>query len=165
MLLVFVEGHGRADLGHRLPPAFGGEANDLWGWTHAASGRQFALLGRTTGTSFVEITDPVNPVEIAYFDTYPADDAKNYNGLWSVYPYFPSGTVIGSDLERGLFVWQVGDPDLAFSYPNGLPPQIDPTGDTLTVEITPQHLTLAAPECCANGPTSAAAVSIASAEG
>ena len=32
------------------------------------------------------------------------DDAK-YNGLWSVYPYLPSGTIVGSDIERGLFVW------------------------------------------------------------
>ncbi len=44
--------------------------------------------------------------EIAFFDTYPTDDQANFNGLWSSYPYFPSGTIIGSDLERGLFVWR-----------------------------------------------------------
>jgi len=49
----------------------------------------------------------VNPVEIAHFDTYPDDDASNLNGLWSVYPFFKSNVVIGSDLERGLFVWKV----------------------------------------------------------
>lgn len=43
--------------------------------------------------------------EIAFYDTYPDDDNPNYNGLWSNYPYFESGTVIGSDIERGLFVW------------------------------------------------------------
>jgi hypothetical protein len=26
--------------------------------------------------------------------------------LWNIWPYFPSGTVIGSDIERGLFVWR-----------------------------------------------------------
>lgn len=49
--------------------------------------------------------DPIFPAEIAFFDTYPADDNANFNGLWSVYPFFPSGTIIGSDIERGLFVW------------------------------------------------------------
>jgi choice-of-anchor B domain-containing protein len=47
----------------------------------------------------------LSPTEFAYFDTYPDDDDANYNGLWSVYPYFPSGTIIGSDIEKGLFVW------------------------------------------------------------
>jgi len=27
-----------------------------------------------------------------------------------VYPYFPSGTIIGSDIEKGLFVWTLADP-------------------------------------------------------
>ena len=47
-----------------------------------------------------------NPPEVAWFDTYPADDNANFNGLWNIWPYFPSGTVIGSDIERGLFVWR-----------------------------------------------------------
>ncbi|RMF60909.1 MAG: choice-of-anchor B family protein, partial [Bacteroidetes bacterium] len=36
--------------------------NDIWGWTDPASGREFAIVGRTDGTAFVEVTDPVNPV-------------------------------------------------------------------------------------------------------
>lgn len=40
----------------------GGNGNDVWGWTDAASGREFAIMGTTQGTSFVEISDPVNPV-------------------------------------------------------------------------------------------------------
>ena len=47
----------------------GGLANDIWGWTDGSSGRQFALLGRTTGTSFVEVTDPVNPVYLGNLPT------------------------------------------------------------------------------------------------
>lgn len=35
--------------------------NDVWGWTHAASGREFALMGLDNGTFFVEITDPESP--------------------------------------------------------------------------------------------------------
>jgi len=60
-----------------------------------------------SGLRVFSASDPLAPVEIAYFDTYPTDDNANYNGLWSVYPYFPSGTIIGSDIEKGLFVWSL----------------------------------------------------------
>jgi len=43
-------------------------------------------------------------IEIGYFDTYPDNDGTNYNGAWSVYPYFSSGNIVISDIERGLFV-------------------------------------------------------------
>lgn len=76
-----------------------------------------------------------NPVEIAYFDTYPQDDATLFNGLWNNYPYFPSGTVIGSDIERGLFVWWIGAPQITFALP-GSPASISPAGQALRVQIT-----------------------------
>ena len=40
----------------------GGEGNDIWGWTDSGSGREFAIMGTTTHTAFVEITDSANPV-------------------------------------------------------------------------------------------------------
>ena len=58
-----------------------------------------------SGLRVLDASDPLAMSEIAYFDTYPEDDAARYNGLWSVYPYFPSRTVIGCDIEKGLFVW------------------------------------------------------------
>ncbi|HUG99091.1 MAG TPA: choice-of-anchor B family protein [Gammaproteobacteria bacterium] len=42
--------------------------------------------------------------EIAYFDTQPPDDDGWLTGAWSVYPYFPSGVIVVSDTENGLFV-------------------------------------------------------------
>jgi len=59
----------------------------------------------TSGLRVYDASDPRAPVEIAFFDTYPLHDIAIYRGLWSVYPYFPSGTIIGSDMDRGLFVW------------------------------------------------------------
>ena len=41
--------------------------NDIWGYTDP-SGREYALLGVYTGTSVVDITDPYNPVEVAFVD-------------------------------------------------------------------------------------------------
>jgi choice-of-anchor B domain-containing protein len=40
----------------------GTRMNDIWGWTDPGSGREFALVGRTDGTAFIETTDPYNPV-------------------------------------------------------------------------------------------------------
>ncbi|MDO5978525.1 choice-of-anchor B family protein [Flavivirga spongiicola] len=42
--------------------------------------------------------------EIGYFDTHPENDDTGFNGAWNVYPYLPSGNIIVSDIERGLFV-------------------------------------------------------------
>jgi choice-of-anchor B domain-containing protein len=45
-----------------------------------------------------------NLTEAAFFDVYPADDQALFNGTWSNYPFFASGTVIASGIEQGLFV-------------------------------------------------------------
>jgi len=60
-----------------------------------------------SGLRVFDATDPLAPHEIAFFDTFPANNGIGFNGLWGNYPFFPSGTVIGSDIERGLFVFEV----------------------------------------------------------
>jgi len=42
--------------------------------------------------------------EIGFFDTHPETDGASFNGVWSVYPYFESGNIVISDINRGLFV-------------------------------------------------------------
>lgn len=39
-----------------------------------------------------------------YFDLYPSEDAINFAGTWSNYPYLDSGIVIATGMEEGLFV-------------------------------------------------------------
>ncbi|MEM7115585.1 MAG: choice-of-anchor B family protein [Chloroflexota bacterium] len=41
---------------------------------------------------------------LGHFDTYPANDNPSYNGSWSNYPFFASGTIVVSDINRGLFM-------------------------------------------------------------
>ena len=38
----------------------GDNGNDCWGWVDEESDREFVIFGRSNGTSFIEITDPVN---------------------------------------------------------------------------------------------------------
>ena len=35
--------------------------NDVWGWTDPQNGREYALVGRMDGTTFVDVTDPYDP--------------------------------------------------------------------------------------------------------
>jgi hypothetical protein len=41
---------------------------------------------------------------IGFFDVYPSDDASEFNGAWSVYPFLPSGVIAVSAIEQGLFL-------------------------------------------------------------
>ena len=36
--------------------------NDIWGWTDQTTNHEYALVGRSDGTAFVDITDPLNPL-------------------------------------------------------------------------------------------------------
>ena len=61
----------------------------------------------TSGLRIFDACDPENPVEVGFFDTFPANDDPDFSGAWSNYPFFPSGTVIVSDRSGGLFVLDV----------------------------------------------------------
>jgi choice-of-anchor B domain-containing protein len=39
----------------------GVNVNDIWGWADPDTGREYALVGRKDGTSFVDVTDPLQP--------------------------------------------------------------------------------------------------------
>jgi choice-of-anchor B domain-containing protein len=36
--------------------------NDMWGWYDAETEKEYALVGRNDGTSFIDVTDPGNPI-------------------------------------------------------------------------------------------------------
>ncbi len=80
-------------------------------------------------------SDPLSPPEVAFFDTFPGDDAGFFNGAWNAYPFFESGTIIISDLERGLFVIDLVEPRVAVSYPDGRPELVDPSGEAVRALI------------------------------
>ncbi|MBT8091060.1 MAG: choice-of-anchor B family protein [Gammaproteobacteria bacterium] len=50
--------------------AMGGTTgNDIWGWFDSQSGKEYALMGMTNGTAFVDISDPDNPVYLGILPT------------------------------------------------------------------------------------------------
>jgi choice-of-anchor B domain-containing protein len=56
-------------------------ANDIWGWEDSASGRRFALIGLTNGTSFIEVSDPYNPVFLGKMDTHEAGQNRSWRDV------------------------------------------------------------------------------------
>ena len=36
--------------------------NDIWGWTDPQTKREYALVGKSDGVAFVDVTDPKKPV-------------------------------------------------------------------------------------------------------
>ena len=47
----------------------GSTGNDIWGWVDALTGNEYALMGMTNGTAFVDVTDPENPVYLGVLPT------------------------------------------------------------------------------------------------
>jgi len=60
------------------------------------------------GVRILEIQDASQAElrEVAYFDTFPDQDSRNFQGAWNVYPFFDNGVLITSDINKGLFLLQ-----------------------------------------------------------
>ena len=56
------------------------------------------------GLRVFDISDPVNPIQVWEYDTYLTNSHTSYKGAWGVYPYLPSGNIIISDMQSGLYV-------------------------------------------------------------
>ena len=58
------------------------------------------------GVIVADATRPHNLVEVGKYDTYPEGGGNGFDGCWGAYPFLPSGKVIASDIQRGLFVFE-----------------------------------------------------------
>jgi choice-of-anchor B domain-containing protein len=67
-------------------------------------GNRYYMSNYERGLTVLDITDPSTPVEVAYFDTYPVSDNAAFNGAWGVYPFLPSGIILVSDINSGLYI-------------------------------------------------------------
>ena len=62
----------------------GGDGADIWGWTDPLTGKEYALMARTRGTAFVDISDPEEPLYLGNLPSHiPGDyawrDVKTYS--------------------------------------------------------------------------------------
>ncbi|MEW6469965.1 MAG: choice-of-anchor B family protein [Bacteroidota bacterium] len=56
------------------------------------------------GIVITDVNDPNNLVNVAWYDTYTQGGGSGFSGAWGVYPYLPSGNIVVSDINNGLFV-------------------------------------------------------------
>ena len=66
----------------------------------------FYQASYTAGVRIIDIANigGATMTEVGFFDTYPENDNTSFNGAWNVYPYFNSGNIVISDINRGLFI-------------------------------------------------------------
>lgn len=68
-------------------------------------GRELYVSNYTEGIRAFDLQDPAHPAEFGWADSYPGPSG-GYGGVWEVCPFFPSGTVIASDMQTGLYVYR-----------------------------------------------------------
>jgi choice-of-anchor B domain-containing protein len=99
-----------------------------WSYVHH-DGREYAVLGTTTGTSIVRLTDPANPVEVKFISGPPSDwrEMKQYRN-WIYVCSEGAGT------GRGIQIISMENPDdprLVKTYRQGFD-----TAHTVTIDTT-----------------------------
>ena len=79
----------------------GGNGNDIWGWTDSTTGKEYAIMGLTNGTAFVDISDPVNPVYLGHLPPHVGVS----NSSWRDIKTYNDHAYIGSEaLNSGMQV-------------------------------------------------------------
>lgn len=123
-------------------------------------GKNLVTAYYTFGCHVLDVEVPELPVLSAYYDTSPAYSGGGYNGAWGAYPFLPSGRILVSDMESGMWVLEADYPsvsraeiqlriryggiggmlsyDSAVAYNLGLAPYVywAQSGDTLWVNAT-----------------------------
>ena len=56
------------------------------------------------GVVISDVSNPANLVNVGWYDTYPQGGGDGFDGCWGVYPFLPSGNIVASDINNGLFV-------------------------------------------------------------
>jgi choice-of-anchor B domain-containing protein len=56
-----------------------------------------------SGLRIVDISNRTEPKEVGFFDTVPWSEAVGFDGSWSNYPFFASGTIVVTSIKEGVF--------------------------------------------------------------
>ena len=73
----------------------GGVGTDIWGWQDPLAGKEYAILGRSTGTAFVDISDPLSPI---YLGNLPPHSG---NSQWRDMKVYQDHAFIVSEASDG----------------------------------------------------------------
>jgi choice-of-anchor B domain-containing protein len=72
---------------------------------HYIRGNRMYMSNYQFGLRVVDVTTPAAPVQLGFFDTAPTrPNSPGFAGSWSNYPFFPSGNIVMTSRDEGLFV-------------------------------------------------------------
>ncbi len=57
----------------------------------------------TAGLQILDVSQPGFMIETGFYDTSPSS-GDGFSGCWGAYPYLPSGNILATDRQQGLFV-------------------------------------------------------------
>jgi choice-of-anchor B domain-containing protein len=71
-----------------------------------AKGNRYYMSHYMRGLVVFDLTDPQALVEVGNLDTFLqlASNSAGTEGAWGVYPFLPSGNILVSDIDNGLFI-------------------------------------------------------------
>ena len=70
----------------------GGEStNDIWGWVSPVTQKEYALVGCSNGTAFVDISNPISPIYLGLLPTHTT------NSLWRDLETYKDYVFVGSE--------------------------------------------------------------------
>lgn len=77
-------------------------------------GTKYYMANYRGGLRVLDVSDIANQniSEEGYFDSYPNNNNASFSGAWSVYPYFASGNIVISDMNRGFLLAKAATSDL-----------------------------------------------------
>jgi len=87
------------------------------------------------GLQVYDVSSPASPQRIYFYDTYPGQSRNKYEGAWGVFPFLPSGNVLVSDMQTGLYVFEMSNATNTQSVKESIDIRIFP-------QPFEQHLTL-----------------------
>jgi len=93
----------------------------------------------TTGLRILDLAGIAegNLTEIAFIDTHLSKDSlTSYDGAWSVYPFFDSGTLIIGDRDEGLISARLIHAELAVMVADTPDPLTEGSTLTYTIDVT-----------------------------
>ncbi|MGB2427314.1 MAG: choice-of-anchor B family protein [Alteromonas sp.] len=102
-------------------------------------GSRYYMSNYERGLTILDISDPTSPSEAGFFDTYGSSNNASFNGAWGVYPYLPSGTILVSDIQGGLYILRdetLSTTDTAVEFSNAQYSGDEGTDVTVTVNRT-----------------------------
>ena len=66
------------------------------------------------GIIALDVSNPENVLEVGRFDTDKSESGPGSSGSWGVYPFLPSGNILASDIENGLYVLGFSNQNAAY---------------------------------------------------